>query len=175
MDFTLTYDKLMKFPDDFLNEAKNYYDSSELLSKHTYEGYDLKELREKIEAKFEKFKDAKYIYKYPAETRIRTTPTYQPREGFVPRSNTSQQEKIVTKMGDSLIWVEQFYDTFMEAVARKLTEQEAVYLMDSFFKHRSEDDIADKLSICKVTLQKIKKSCLVKVWIELETLENFED
>lgn len=52
------------------------------------------------------------------------------------------------------------------SVARELTLQEAVYLVDSLFCDRPEELISDKLSISVKTLTKVKKSCLVKVYLE---------
>lgn len=178
MNFTLTYNKLLNFPNEFLEESAKYYEGSELLGKEECDKYNTKELKDKVEARFKKFKDARYIYKYPNEQYYKSmTPTlnYQAREVLVSRNLTSPQEKMITAMGDTQIWVEKFYYSLMEIITTKMTEEEAVYLVECFFKNKSEDIIAEKLSMCKATLQKVKKSCLIKVWIEMEVLEEDEN
>ena len=54
----------------------------------------------------------------------------------------------------------------------KLTEEEATYLVNSLIKNKSESAIADILGVCTKTVHHIKKSCLIKIWSELEPLEN---
>lgn len=174
MNFTLTLDKILELPNDLLKTAEKYDEYSELLRKKIYNEYDSKELKEKIVKKFERFKDAKYLYRYPIESCIKTTPTYQLREGMIPKQVSSKIEKVITQRVDDQMWAGCFYDTLM-IVATKLTMQEAIYLVDSFFGNKSEDVIAEKLAICRTTLQNIKKSCLVKVWIELKTLDGEDD
>jgi len=176
MDLTLTYNELLNFPDEFLKESSKYYEVSELISKSECDKYDTKELREKVEARFKKFKDAKYIYKYPNEKYYQPiTPNYQIRESMTTRNISNSRTGKIDSIMDKQVWVTKLYYSLMDTVTTKLTKQEAVYLIDSFFKNVSEEIIADKLSVCKQTLQKIKKSCLVKVWIEMEALEEFED
>ena len=50
----------------------------------------------------------------------------------------------------------------------KLTSDEAIYLINTFLAHKSEDDIAEMIGVSKSYLQKIKKSCIVKMWIDLK-------
>lgn len=174
MDFTLTLDKILELPNDILKTSEKYDEYSELLRKKVYDDYDFKELREKIEKKFDKFKDMKYLYNFPVESSIRITPTYQVKEGSTSNSPISKVEQAIVKKVDSQLWMNCFYDSLMK-VAAKLTLQEASYLVDSFFSHKSEDIIAEKLGICKMTLQNIKKSCLIKLWIELRTLDEEDE
>lgn len=176
MDLTLTYNELLNFPDEFLKESSKYYEVSELISKTECDKYNTKELKEKVEARFKKFKDARYIYKYPNEKYYQPiTPNYQIHESMMTRNISNSRTGKIDSIMDKQVWVTKLYYSLMDTVTTKLTKQEAVYLIDSFFKNVSEEIIADKLSVCRQTLQKIKKSCLVKVWIEMEALEEFED
>lgn len=174
MDFTLTLDKILELPNDILKASEKYNEYSELLRKKVYDDYDFKELRENIEEKFDKFKDAKFLYNFPVESNIRTTPTYQVREGSTSNTPISKVEQAIVKKVDNQIWMNEFYNSLM-TVAAKLTLQEAYYLVDSFFSHKSEEIIAEKLGICKMTLQNVKKSCLIKLWIELRTLDEEDE
>ena len=116
-------------------------------------------------------KNVKYFYNFSVESSIKITPTYQLSEGSRQRSNASQVESIVTREVDSIIWATRFYDTIIFA-AKKLTEEEATYLVNSLIKNKSESAIADILGVCTKTVHHIKKSCLIKIWSELEPLEN---
>lgn len=176
MNFTLTYDMLLNFPQEFLEESSKYKGMSELLSKEECDKYDTKDLKDKVELRFKKFKDARYIYKYPNESLLRPiTPNYQLREVMTPRNLASPQDRAVTKNTDKQIWVELMYQALMSTLTTKMTEQEAIYLVEHFFKRINEEDIAEKLNICRATLQKIQKSCLIKIWVEMEALKDYED
>ena len=172
----LTYSQLLNFPDAFMEKSAKYYQMVELISKEQCDKYDVKELTDKVEKRFKMFKDAKYIYKYPEEKYYTSiTPDYTARE-IIPTANKgSKHSKKIDIVSDNQLWVEKLYYSLMDTITTKLTKQEAVYLIDCFFKNIGEEEIADKLSICKVTLQRIKKSCLVKVWVEMEALVEFED
>ena len=176
MNFTLTYDMLLNFPQEFLEKSSKYKGMCELLSKEECDKYDTKDLKDKVELRFKKFKDAKYIYKYPNESLLTPiTPNYQLKEVMTSRNLISPQDRVVTKKTDKQIWVEMMYQSLMSTLTTKMTEQEAIYLVEHFFKRISEDNIAEKLQICRATLQKIQKSCLIKIWVELEALIDYED
>lgn len=71
----------------------------------------------------------------------------------------------VEKNIDLNIWTRDFYNMIL-TLSTKLTFNEAIYLVDTFFDERAEEQISEKLQICRKSLQKIKKSCLVKIKIE---------
>ena len=176
MNLSLTYEKLLDFPNSFKKQAEKYQWMTEVLSKAELDKYNIRELKANVDKRMQKFKDAKYIYQYPNEKyNCPITTNYQPREVMAPRNLESQQSRIITREVDKTIWINQLYYSLMEKVTTKLTIEETVYLIDSYFKKFSEESIADNLSICKKTLQKIKKSCLIKVWVEMEALREYED
>lgn len=43
-----------------------------------------------------------------------------------------------------------------------------MYLIATFFDNITEDEVCDKLEVCRKTLYKIKKSCLVKIKLEFD-------
>lgn len=169
MDFTLNLNMILDLPNKIMNISAEYDEYSELLRKKVCESYDLKELRENVERKFNRFKDTKYLCKFPIEPTIKITPTYELKEEQKSNSPISKVEQTIMNQIDNQIWIQDFYNAML-TVAIKLTKQEATYLVDSFFKNKSEDFIAEKLQVCKMTLQNIKKSCLIKIWIEIRTL-----
>ena len=66
-------------------------------------------------------------------------------------------------------WLTKFYKR-LESISFKLTNEEIKYLVGTFFKGQSEEVLSENMGICRNTLRKIKKSCLVKMWIEMEDL-----
>jgi len=174
MDLSLTFDKLLSFPEDFIKASNKYCDLTEPLSARECNKYKLKELRSTIDKQIQLFKDTKYLYKYPNEIYyVPITPNYQPKEVMMPRKLSSKQEDKIDPIVNRQIWATHLYYSFMESLSTKLTRQECVYFIESYFKKHSEDDIASKLSICKDTLQRVKKSCLIKVYIEVNALEDY--
>lgn len=174
MDLSLTYVKFLNFPEDFLKTSNKYCELTDAISKRECDKYNLKELKDKVDKQMEIFKDTKYLYKYPDERyNISITPNYQLREAMVSRSISSSQENKIDPTINRQIWATKLYYSFMDSLSTRLTREECVYFIDSYFRRVSEDNIAEKLLICKATLQKIKKSCLIKVLTEMEALEDY--
>jgi len=174
MDLSLTYTMLLNFPDDFIKNANKYCDLTEMISKRECDKYKLKDLKDNVNKQIQLFKDTKYLYKYPNEKyNVPITSNLQPREVTAPRKLSSQQEDIIDPNINRQIWATKMYYSLMDSLTTKLTRQECIYFIDCYFRKTCEDDIAEKLSMCKDTLQKIKKSCLIKVWTEIEALEDY--
>lgn len=174
MDLNLSYTDFLNFPENFVKSANKYCDLTERLSKRECDKYDITELREIVDKQMEIFKDTKYLYKYPSEKyNVSITPNYQPKEVMTTRKLSSQQEDKIDPIINRQIWATKLYYAFMDSLSTKLTRQECVYFIDSYFRKVNEDDIAAKLSICKETLQKHKKSCLIKVLTEMKALEDY--
>lgn len=176
MDNTLTYKKLLDFPNDFKVEASKYQEMADLISKSECEKYDIMLIKSSVDVRFQKFKDARYIYQYPNEKYYTSVTTnYTPREGMCQRSKQGAQESNIQKDFDKTVWVNKMYYAFMESIASKLTADETVYFIDTYFRRYTEDIIKDNLCITKAKLQNIKHSCIIKLWIEMEALKEFED
>lgn len=176
MDTSLTYKDLLEFPINFIKESEKYQDFAELISKAECDSYNTRELKAKVEKRIQRFKDAKYIYKFPNEKYYCSiTPNYQLREVMTPRNLESPQSRMVSKDVDKTIWVTKMYYVLMDIVSTKLTHQETIYFIDCLFKNVTEEITMEKLSICKDTLTRLKKSCLIKVWTEMEALIEYED
>lgn len=174
MDLSLTYTKLLNFPEDFLKTSVKYCELTDVISKRECDKYDLKEIKSYVDDKLQEFRDTKYLYMYPNEKyNIPITPNYQLREVMTPRSLSSPQEKKINPTINRQIWATKVYYCFMDNLSTKLTRQESVYFIDSYFRKVSEENISEKLSMCKATLQKVKKSCLIKVWTEMKALEDY--
>ena len=167
----LTLDKILDLPFEVLKKADKYNEYSQLLEKDFYEKYDVIQIKDEITSKFNRFKTAKFTCNLSAaNSNIKVTPNYQYREGTSSNKISDPVGDLVRDFVDNQIWFVKFYDCVCN-LASKLTIEEAEYFVDTFFSNRTEDFISEKLAISKGTLQKIKKSCLMKTWIEFQALE----
>lgn len=116
---------------------------------------------------FERFKDIKYYYKFPKNVYSKIS-----LQNNVSKYNNHINDivgNLVENSSTDSVWLENFYKCMLN-ISSKLTFQEAIYLVDTFFVGHSEEMISEKLGICRATLQKIKKSCIVKLWLEFNYL-----
>lgn len=173
MELDLTFNKLVELPEQIIEQTKKYGDIIDYLSPVEMSRYDYKDALDVITHLITKFKDAMFIYNFPVENSIRINSLV----GInVNSKNVSDKVgDIVANHVDKQLWVKQLYYTLLQA-APKLNKNEAIYFVDSFFKKQSEESIADTLMISRLTLRnKVKKSCIIKLWIELEPLFRLED
>lgn len=169
MEQTITLDMLLDLPNTILNKSKEYNEYAELLRPNECINYNCKELRNSIEEKFNHFKNIKYFCKFSIESNINISQNMELKESCRLNHPSDSVGNLVEKSIDELLWGTEFYNRML-LVAPKLTMQEITYFIDTFFKHKSEEVISEQLGICKNTLLVIKKSCLVKVWIEIQDL-----
>lgn len=174
MDFSLTLDKILEFPNEIIETTKKYDEMSEIISIAICDMYDTKELASNVNKLFDKFKHIKYSCNFSVESTIKITSTYGLREGSCQRGRTSQGENIITREIDNILWATKFYDTVM-FTCQKLTNQEAIFLTYTFIKNKSISDVAEKLEVCTRTVHHIKKSCLIKLWGELKSLDEIDN
>lgn len=174
MNEVITLEMLLELPKEILKKSEEYNEYSSLLEKPQYLNYNIKELKEEIGRYFSYFKDVKYFYQFPTEAVISVITAVdlekETSSGYIPDPIFNLVDNDINEKIKIEKWVRQFYN-IMLTVASKLTSQEVIYLVDCFFCNKSEDATCDKIGICRNTLQKIKKSCIVKTWIELRTLK----
>lgn len=163
MENIITLDKLLNIGDTILNNAQK--NKNILLNEQICNEYNIVSIKKKLIALFEDIKTAKYLYKFPEES-IKITPNYGERLGSFKKTNTSQVEKIIDNQIDGLIYVTDLYEAIIKA-SYKLTDDESIYLYNAFLEVLTEEEIAEIIGISRTYLQKIKKSCIVKLWVEL--------
>lgn len=174
MNLSINYATFLNFPQDFLTAASKYYDLTERLSKRERDKYKIEELREIIDRRIEVFKDTKYLYQYSNElNNTLKASNYQPKEVMTPRKLSSPQEDKVDPTVDRQIWANKFYYALIDSLSTKLTREESIYFIDSYFRNRTEDEIASKIGICPDTLQKYKISCLIKLLTEVRATDDY--
>lgn len=166
MNDIVTLNQLLDVSNTITLNAQKHLEYNQLLDECVCNSYDVLENKKKLLDLFSKFKSARYLYDFPVEKNIKMTPSYEERLEFTQRSATSQVENAVVKYLDKMIDTTNVYNSLMK-VSYKLTGDEVVYLINTFLTHKSEDDIAELIGISKTYLQKIKKSCIVKMWVDL--------
>ena len=166
MDGIVTLNQLLDISNTMTVNAQKHLEYNQLLDESVCNRYDILENKKKLQDLFAKFKSARYLYDFPIEENIKTTPVYEERVGFTQRSTTSQVENAIVRYLDEMIHTTDVYNSLMK-VSYKLTGDEVIYLINTFLTHKSEDDIAELIGISKTYLQKIKKSCIVKMWVDL--------
>ncbi len=167
-NFVITFDMLLNLPKELLKKSAEYNDYSELLKKDIFLNYDCKKLKQDINEKFDHYKKIKYLHKLPNSFTIKS-PTFD----LIGKSKKNISDRVgdsVANNVDEEIWIYDFYNCLL-VVASKLTNQESRYLVDTFFGNKPENVIFEKLGICKNTFLNVKKSCLVKLWLELQNLD----
>ena len=167
MDFIVTYEDLLNVSSSIIQNADKYCNTNQLLDDFICNQYNILENRKKLLTLFSKFNSAKYLYHFPPAENIKVSNNYDINESSFQRSAISQVENAVERYVDKQILTTKIYQSLL-VVSSKLTNDEATYLINTFMAHKSEDDIADIIGISKTYLQKVKKSCIVKMWVELE-------
>lgn len=173
MDLNLTFEQLIELPNKIIEQTKKYGDVLDYLSKDEINSYDYDMIYDTIVYFMTKFKDAKFKYNFPLEDSIRSTSSVD-----INISSGHMNDVIgnaVSNHIDKQLWVKRVYCALLE-VAHRFNKNEAVYFVDSFFWGYSEEFISEYLRMNRITLRnKVKKSCIIKLWIELEPLLTLED
>lgn len=149
-----------------LDNSKDRSKFNVLLSKQTYEKFDTKELKEEINNLFNEYKEITYLYQFPSSL---TASKFENKEHMLINNPIDTVGISVERKIDKQIWTTQFYYILLK-VSSKLTWEEILYMTGTFFRNQTEDTLCEKMLMCRNTLRGIKKSCLVKMWIELKVL-----
>lgn len=167
MNNIVTLQQLTNIDEELILISNQIKDKNSLLSSQLCEQYEIKIIKKKLQNLFTEFKTAKYLYQFPIGEKIKVTSNYDYNESISLTTKVSKIEKAVETTIDKQIRITGIYNTLL-ILGSKLTNNEVVYLINTFFKHHSEENIAEKLYISKTYLQKIKKSCIIKMWIDLK-------
>lgn len=158
---TLNLKTLLELPNKVLNMPNNPYIN--LLEKNTYEHYYYAELRQDLLKIFNKFNDIKYSLSY--DDGLNITSNYEFRENQVKINDADNVSIYVEKRIRLEDYALKVYKKIIN-LSYKLTNSEAIYFVNTFFVRKSEEYISEKLEISRTYLQKIKKSCLAKMYLE---------
>lgn len=147
-----------------LTIARENDEQNMLILKKVYDQYDVLEYKKKIMRLFKTLRQEKYIR---PEYSIKMSTNYEHNSNRSSNSNGSQMENCVDKYIDSMKREEEVCESLLK-LSKKLTMEEMIYFINTFLLDKTEENIADTIGISKTSLQKIKKSCLVKAWFELK-------
>jgi len=172
MESELTLNMICDLPKSVISISKEHCDFVCQIPERVCNEHDIASIKPKLYRMFTKFNNVKFFYKVKSEDLVKVTPSYELREWSCQRSNISNQEIIVTRKVDNMIWAKKFYDTII-TLSKGLTEREAIYLSYGIMGRKSNEFVAEILKIGTRSVQPIKKSCIVKTWMALETL--YED
>lgn len=168
MNRIVTLDQLLNISKNISNNVEQNKIYNILLDENICNNYDIIEIKKKLQSLFTSFKSARYLYEFPVECSISISANYEEKLGsFTQRNNISKIEQAIQKYTDKQLHTTNVYNTIM-ILSLKLTGDESIYLINTFLAHKSEDDIAEMIGVSKSYLQKIKKSCIVKMWIDLK-------
>ena len=168
MNDIVTLDQLLNISKNISNNVEQNKIYNILLDENICNNYDIIEIKKKLQSLFTSFKSARYLYEFPVECSISISANYEEKlGGFTQSNNISKIEQAIQKYTDKQLHTTNVYNTIM-ILSLKLTGDESIYLINTFLAHKSEDDIAEMIGVSKSYLQKIKKSCIVKMWIDLK-------
>ena len=162
----LSLEMLLDLPNKILNTSCDNAVYLDLLSENIVNMYFYSNLRKDLEKVFDKFKDYKYLYSTNQNYSLTSSMSNLERVTVNSSKISDKVSSYVMKNVDLDIWANDFYNSLLR-ISNKLSYNEAIYFVDTFFCGKTEEFISEKLLICKASLQKIKKSCLVKVYMEL--------
>ncbi len=160
----VTFEQLLNIKEEIQENAHSNEQNNQLLNDSVCDNFNTIKYKKNLLSLFETFKNAKYLYSFPNSYKI----TFNYNNTKVNSSRKSSQvEKTIEKMIDKQLITTKIYYSII-ALSYKLTGKETIYLINTFLDHKSEEEIAYLAGISKTYLQKIKKSCIVKMWTDLK-------
>lgn len=167
MEDTLNFQILSNLPSEVIKMAKNN-EFLTLLNEPLISKYYDANLRKELKALFTRFNDIKFFYK------VNDSYSLKANQIKIDKVNgSSLHPNQILNMVGRKIDEEQFVEVMYYRILNlsiKLTYQEALYFIKYFFSDTTEEEISEILAISRTNLQKIKKSCLVKVYLEVSDL-----
>lgn len=160
---TISAKKLLSLPIDIQEIAKeNEYVN--LISEEVISKLYTLDMRNELFEYMKHFNNLKYFYNSTTDYSVKST-NFTNSLKTKSSSKKSNVEQVVDKKVDDDLWLEEAYYHIV-SLAHKINRSEQVYFVETFFRNSSEEAISEKLGICRKTLQHIKKSCLIKLYIE---------
>lgn len=163
----LTLENFLELPNLVLkiseSEENEYLD---LLSVTKCNQYYYSDLKKDLKEYIRKFNDVKYNYGIGEEIWIKSS-NFDIKENKITRSNNDKVSSYVNTKIDNELFAVDVYNKII-SLAHKLTKYEALYFIEAFFKNSSDEYISEKLKISRNGLQRIRKSCLVKMFLEFK-------
>lgn len=156
--------EMLKVAKTIMSNAKLNKNANVLISRDVYNEYNVLNYKAELLKMFSRFRSSRYFCKSIEINSITTNYEF----GEIKSSIISDPVGNHTgNIIDEQIFARSFSKSLID-LSYKLTYEESIYLVKTFMEKMSEEHIAEILHISKPTLQKYKKSCLIKMWIELK-------
>lgn len=166
----LDYHDLFRLNEILLDGSKENTGCVNSFSMNVINSYDIKEIKGKVSEYFRILNDVKYLI--DTDVDCLKAPIFYDEK--VSGSKKGHQDLIldaVIKREDMLRWASDILAASI-SLSKKLNQREATYIVDSFINHLSEEAISEKLYISRKTLQTLKKSALIKTYIEFKKVRD---
>lgn len=168
MEKSITLSMLISLPKRLLENIESTKNENclTMLSKKIIQEYYYSSLRKDLADIFKDFNDSKNYFSNISEDYC-LTPNYEMIISNHPNSITDKVASLVEKNINKQNWTVNFYNK-IDSLIRKLTYKEGIYFIRAFLLYESEESISEELAISRTYLQKIKQSCLVKMYLEFK-------
>lgn len=171
MDNLLNLEELLELPNKVIKISESEQNKFlDLLSENTCNIYYYTNLKSDLKDYFSKFNDFKFVYSMPENSTLSVN-SYELKENKLMYNANDKILNYIAKRIDDEIFAIDAYNRVI-SLAYKLTKKEAIYFVDCFFADATDDYICERLQVSRNGLQKIRKSCLVKMYLEFPIKEN---
>lgn len=167
MKHIVTLNEMINISNKLIEISSQFNNLNSLITSDLCEQYYTNINKKKLQKLFSKFISARYVYEFPIDEAIQITSNYKYNGRCSNSNNTSKVENAIETMVDKQLRITEIYDRLL-VVSSKLILDEVHYMIGAFINHKPEESIAESLHMSKTYLQKIKKSCVIKMWIDLK-------
>lgn len=167
MEKKLTMEMLLELPSKIIKTSESPNNTFlNLLGESICEKYYYRDLKKDLKKFFDHFNDMKYSLDIAIEEKIKYTSSYSYNESKKVQNSSDVISNLIEKEIDNEIFIHDVYNRIIN-LSSKFTYNEAIYFVDAFFSKKTDEHISEILGISRNTLQKIRKSCLVKTLLSL--------
>lgn len=173
MNEELTIEKLLELPNKVLEIGLRNEENKgiNLLSTKTCELYYYTNLKKDLKNYLDPFNDSKYSYGVVKFNSVGVSKSYGLKEERHLKKVNDNVLDLITREVDKDIFAADVYQKILK-LADELTYREALYFVRSFLENGTDDYVCDELGLSRTGLQKIRKSCLVKMYLNFPITEN---
>lgn len=159
----VTLEELLNVEETLNNIVKDYDYKNDYIDEEICNQYNTLSIKASLTKLFNHFKSARYLYDFSIDEKINITSNYEIKvEQFQQSCKSADEYKVDNNIDKKILTTNIYYS--LKSLCKNITGDEFIYLMGTFFKKQTEEDIADLIGISKTYLQKVKKSCLIKSW-----------
>lgn len=161
---TINYEKLLELPNDMvhISESNSYLS---LLSDEFCNKYYYTQLKSDLKKIIKKFNDIKY---FDIADNLKAT-NYEINADIHANKNSDKILNYIINKIDNETYLVKIYN-LLKSLSYKFTLSETIYFVETFFSEKTDDAICERLGLSRTGIQKIRKSCLVKTYLEFKKI-----